>query len=99
MHTFLLALLALLLFLPQSPCAHGRSPSPQEPRLAPAQAPATSTSAPLPPLLHDCNGNGVEDAVDIALGTSGDINANAIPDECEEGLPSTPRADSQPRVR
>jgi len=32
----------------------------------------------------DCNGNGVEDATDIANTTSLDCNANGIPDECEE---------------
>jgi hypothetical protein len=31
----------------------------------------------------DCNKNGVEDAVDIATGTSSDVNGNGIPDECE----------------
>lgn len=31
----------------------------------------------------DCNGNGVEDITDIALGTSLDVNANGVPDECE----------------
>ena len=31
----------------------------------------------------DCNGNGIDDAVDIAGGTSGDCNANGIPDECD----------------
>ncbi len=31
----------------------------------------------------DCNGNSIEDADDIAMGTSLDCNANAIPDECE----------------
>ena len=33
--------------------------------------------------LNDCNGNGVEDAIDIAFGGSWDINSNGIPDECE----------------
>jgi hypothetical protein len=42
----------------------------------------------------DCNGNGVPDVVDIALGTSIDCNANGIPDECEvdcnsNGIPDT----------
>lgn len=37
-------------------------------------------------LLQDSNGNGVEDSVDIALGTSLDLNENAIPDEVEEDL-------------
>lgn len=31
----------------------------------------------------DCNGNGVPDACDVALGTSQDCNSNSIPDECE----------------
>ncbi|MDY7109651.1 MAG: M14 family zinc carboxypeptidase [Planctomycetota bacterium] len=31
----------------------------------------------------DCNGNGVEDGEDIASGTSEDLNANGVPDECE----------------
>lgn len=33
--------------------------------------------------VFDCNGNGIADAVDIQNGTSLDLNANAIPDECE----------------
>ncbi|MEE9295165.1 MAG: hypothetical protein V3W34_09440 [Phycisphaerae bacterium] len=31
----------------------------------------------------DCNGNGIDDAIDVADGTSYDFNANGIPDECE----------------
>lgn len=31
----------------------------------------------------DCNGNGVEDALDLSTGTSTDCNANGIPDECD----------------
>jgi len=31
----------------------------------------------------DCNGNGVDDALDVASGTSFDCNFNGIPDECE----------------
>lgn len=33
----------------------------------------------------DCNGNGIEDAVDIAFGTSSDVDQNGVPDECEVG--------------
>jgi hypothetical protein len=33
--------------------------------------------------MIDCNSNEVEDAEDIALGTSFDVNSNGIPDECE----------------
>jgi len=33
---------------------------------------------------YDCNGNGVPDLADIALGMSSDTNMNGIPDECEE---------------
>jgi hypothetical protein len=32
----------------------------------------------------DCNGNDVDDLVDIALGTSLDANSNGVPDECED---------------
>lgn len=33
--------------------------------------------------FYDCNNNGIEDAVDIALGISSDADFNGIPDECE----------------
>lgn len=33
--------------------------------------------------ITDCNGNGIEDADDIAAGTSEDCNTNGVPDECE----------------
>jgi hypothetical protein len=36
------------------------------------------------PPITDCNNNGVDDAADIAAGTSNDDNANAVPDECEK---------------
>lgn len=32
--------------------------------------------------IPDCNGNGVDDAVDIAMGTSQDCNGDDVPDEC-----------------
>ena len=32
---------------------------------------------------QDCNGNGVDDLIDIIQGTSADLNGNRIPDECE----------------
>ncbi|MCP4591077.1 MAG: hypothetical protein GY842_10050 [bacterium] len=31
----------------------------------------------------DCNSNGIDDAQDIAAGTSQDCNANSVPDECD----------------
>ena len=34
-------------------------------------------------ILTDCNGNAVEDAMDITGGTSLDCNANGLPDECD----------------
>lgn len=40
----------------------------------------TTTALP----CYDCNNNGVEDAVDIATGTSADSNLNGIPDDCEQ---------------
>ncbi|GMU80800.1 MAG: hypothetical protein AMXMBFR47_06710 [Planctomycetota bacterium] len=33
--------------------------------------------------ITDCNNNGVDDADDIANGTSDDCNGNAVPDECD----------------
>lgn len=33
--------------------------------------------------ITDCNGNGVDDATDIANGTSQDCNTNGVPDECD----------------
>ncbi len=33
----------------------------------------------------DCNRNGIEDDIDIATGTSPDVDANGIPDECQSG--------------
>jgi hypothetical protein len=32
---------------------------------------------------NDCNGNGIENVLDIAGGTSRDCNTNGLPDECE----------------
>jgi len=59
-----------------------------------------------PTLFHDCNANGVEDAVDIARGTSCDANLDGIPDECQARCePATPlrvvipRDEGNPLVR
>ena len=38
------------------------------------------------PGIKDCNGNGVDDATDIANGTAQDLNGNCRPDECEQRL-------------
>lgn len=35
------------------------------------------------PPITDCNANGIDDADDIAVGTSTDCNTNSFPDECE----------------
>lgn len=45
------------------------------------------------PHVKDCNGNGIDDACDIASGTSDDLDGDGIPDEC----PKPPRMPS-PRV-
>src|SRR5262249_28291487 len=42
---------------------------------------------------YDCNGNGVGDSTDVALGTSRDDNGNGIPDECEGFTSGAPLAD------
>ena len=45
--------------------------------------PPGALAPPLALLPHDCNGNGVEDAVDIARGTSSDADLDGVPDECQ----------------
>jgi hypothetical protein len=42
-------------------------------------------------VTQDCNANGVDDADDIAFGTSTDCNANGYPDECD--IPTADDAD------
>ncbi|MEZ6086182.1 MAG: hypothetical protein R3E58_20035 [Phycisphaerae bacterium] len=41
-------------------------------------------TGPCEPNGDDCNTNGIGDAADIAGGFSDDLNANNIPDECDE---------------
>jgi hypothetical protein len=36
--------------------------------------------------ITDCNGNGIDDSIDIANGTSQDVNNDGIPDECESSI-------------
>ena len=31
----------------------------------------------------DCNANGIDDAVDIAIGSSSDADLDGVPDECQ----------------
>jgi hypothetical protein len=45
-------------------------------------------------LVPDCNGNGVYDVEDIAVGTSEDCTGNGIPDECEPDCNENSIADS-----
>jgi hypothetical protein len=47
----------------------------------PVNCAAPLASSALPSV--DCNANGVEDAVDIAVGYSSDLDGNGVPDECE----------------
>ena len=35
-------------------------------------------------VIEDCNGNGVDDTIDINEGDSADVNSNGVPDECED---------------
>lgn len=35
--------------------------------------------------ITDCNDNGIEDSIDIAEGTSPDLNDDGVPDECQPG--------------
>lgn len=45
---------------------------------------------------NDCNQNGVEDAVDIAYGTSADLDRNGVPDECQTLLAPWGRSTLRP---
>jgi len=38
-----------------------------------------------PSIVPDCNGNGIDDALDLSSGTSRDCDVNAVPDECDIG--------------
>ena len=35
-------------------------------------------------LVHDCNGNGIADTLDLAIDASFDIDGNGVPDECDD---------------
>jgi hypothetical protein len=74
-----LCLLVLLLASPSGPCGPAEVPSSPVPAASSAVLPA-----------EDCNGNGIEDAVDIALGDSADGDLDGIPDECQGGAPGVP---------
>ena len=52
-------------------------------RLAALTFAALLLAGAIPVLADDCNGNGIDDAQDIALGTSSDCQVNGIPDECD----------------
>jgi hypothetical protein len=43
---------------------------------------AFEIEVPEPPLV-DCNGNGIQDAIDISVGTSTDCSLDGIPDDCQ----------------
>lgn len=51
--------------------------------------PAAATTI-QPMTFQDCNSNGIDDALDIAQGTSLDTNSNGFPDECEAGAEECP---------
>jgi hypothetical protein len=55
--------------------------------LASSAASSDDERAPLPrcgcAASFDCNDNGIEDAIDIANGSSSDADGNGVPDECE----------------
>jgi len=71
-----LSLLVLLLASPSGPCGPAEVPSGPVP-VGPGAVRPT----------EDCNGNGVEDAVDIALGDSSDADMDGVPDECRGAAP------------
>jgi len=54
-----------------------------EPRLELGESIASPGFVDASAVMVDCNGNGLDDAIDICNGTSSDCNGNGIPDECE----------------
>lgn len=48
------------------------------------------------PCFPDCNGNGINDLVDISTQTSADCNGNSIPDECDLASGSSSDCDGGP---
>jgi len=46
------------------------------------------------PIVNDCDGNGVEDADDIASGTAEDCDGNGVPDGCETDTDGDGRIDA-----
>jgi hypothetical protein len=72
-HSLKTALLCLILAWSAS------STPPPRPEL-----PAPARRACLP--VFDCNGNGIEDSIDIATGASTDLDMNGVPDECDKPL-------------
>ena len=39
--------------------------------------------------ITDCNGNGIDDAEDISMGTSQDCDGDGVPDECQSDTDGT----------
>src|ERR1041385_3544735 len=50
-----------------------------------------------PAEASDCNGNGIDDAADLAPGASRDCNGNGVPDECD--LASTLAFEAAPEMQ
>ncbi|RKY19335.1 MAG: sugar dehydrogenase [Planctomycetota bacterium] len=48
------------------------------------------------PLVADCDGDGISDADELAAGNAFDVNANGVPDECEQLLTGTTFVEGQP---
>lgn len=69
---------------PSTCCSSGFGP--EQPGAGSQQAQASSPSLRPSPFGNDCNQNDIDDAVDIANGTSIDCNANGRPDECDVGF-------------
>lgn len=66
-----------------------RPPQPGNATLTTYKVVGTVTGAASVP-APDCNGNNVADSLDIANGTSQDVNGNGIPDECKPPPPPCP---------
>ncbi len=62
---------------PSTCCPPGEAPGPSHPHFAGAHSSGFG---------NDCNQNGIDDGVDVSIGTSIDCNQNGRPDECDVGF-------------
>src|SRR5262245_43123811 len=67
-----------------------RTPPPLRIGWLAAAALAAGSVASVPAPAGDCDASGIEDAIEIARGTSEDLDLDGVPDACERGADALP---------